>query len=85
MTVDFKDLKVLEEQDFSLTLSEVLEARALQYKDVILEEILNLLEEASEVYRSLEPTLPAHLRDTARKEIEFFLWLYQESMSETRN
>lgn len=82
---DFQELEALAEQDLDLTLAEVLTVRARHYRDVIPEEILDLLEEAVEIYEILAPTLSRHLRNSARKEIKFFIWLYQEQVREFRH
>lgn len=80
MTVNFKDLKALTHQQLDLTLSESLAAKTLQYQDVIPEEVLDLLEEAVETYVIVAPTLPSRLRSSARKEIDFFIRLYQDKI-----
>jgi hypothetical protein len=80
MTVEFRDLKTLAEQDIGLSLSEALALRRLQYEDVIPEEILDLLEEAAETYATLAPVLSDQLRKIARKEIDFFISLYQNKI-----
>lgn len=82
MTVDVKNLEPIAEEDLALNLSEVFAARVPQYQDAIPEEILDLLEEAAETYTSLAPTLPHRLRNIAKKEIEFFLSVYQNKMRE---
>jgi hypothetical protein len=84
MMADFPELEALAEQDLDLTLAEVLTVRARQYRDVIPEEILDLLEEAVEIYEILAPTLSRHLRNSAQKEINFFIWLYQEQVRKFR-
>ncbi|HAA31814.1 MAG TPA: hypothetical protein DCE56_34095 [Cyanobacteria bacterium UBA8553] len=78
MTVEFRELKALAEQNTDLPLSETLESKRQQYMDVIPEEILELLEEALETYALLAPSLPSALQDIAVKEIEFFMSLYQD-------
>ncbi len=84
MTADLKkDLKALDERDFGFTTSEFLAARIAQYKDVMPEEIFDLLEEASETYALLAPTLSSHLQSMARKEIEFFRSLYQDTLKKS--
>lgn len=56
--------------------------RALQYEDAPLEEIFDLLEESIEAYVIVAPNLPLPLRQSARKETEFFAWLFQERIAE---
>jgi hypothetical protein len=56
--------------------------RALQYEDAPLEEIFDLLEESIESYVTIAPSLPSNLRHSARKETEFFAWLFQERIAE---
>jgi hypothetical protein len=80
MSVEFKTLKALAEQAFGIPLSEALMARVQQYQNVIPEEILDLLDEAAETYSSVESALPQSLRDLAKKEIEFFIRLYQDKI-----
>lgn len=80
MSVDFKTLDASAEQAVGIPLSEALATRANQYQNVIPEEILDLLEEAAEPYSSMESALPHNMRDIARKEIEFFIRLYQEKI-----
>jgi predicted transcriptional regulator len=80
MTVNFKDLKALTNQQLDVTVTESLAAKTSQYQDVIPEEVLDLLEEAVETYIIVAPTLPRRLRTSARKEIEFFMQLYQDKI-----
>lgn len=77
---DFRDLEALAKQDLSLSLTEVLAEQTSQYQDAIPEEILDLLEEAAETYVVLAPTLPERLRNSACKEIDFFMRLYQDKI-----
>lgn len=78
MSVDFRDLETLAQQNLDSTLSEALASREEQYQDASPEEILELLEEATETFCPLAPKLPPYLQDTARKEIDFFMALYQD-------
>lgn len=80
MTADFRDLEALAKLASDLTGTDVLTERAPQYQDAIPEEILDLLEEAAETYVVLAPTLPCRLQKSARKEIEFFIQLYQDKI-----
>lgn len=64
----------------NISLSRVLTLRALQYQNVAPEDILDLLEESTEVYTILAPTLSCYLRNLAREEIEFFFQLYQNCL-----
>lgn len=82
MKMDFKDLEVFAEQDFSLTLVEIPAERTSQYQDAIPEEVLELLEEAVETYDIVEPTLPQRLRKIARKEIDFLISLYRDKIKQ---
>ncbi len=84
MTVDFKNLKALADQELGMTLSEALAVRASQYQNVIPEEILDLLEEAAETYTSVETGLPPSLRNIAKKEMEFFIWVYQDNIKNSQ-
>lgn len=83
MTVEFRELKALAEQNPDWALSETLESKRQQYMDVIPEEILELLEEALETYAMLAPSLPPTLQDIAVQEIEFFMSLYQDKSRES--
>ncbi|MCA1993494.1 MAG: hypothetical protein LDL41_15855 [Coleofasciculus sp. S288] len=84
MTVDVKDIEPLAEEELGSNLSEVLAAKIPQYQDAVPEEILDLLEEAAETYAVLASKLPYRLKNSARKEIEFFLSLYQTKIRESR-
>lgn len=85
MTTELQDFKVLTNQELNLILSDELAAKIPQYQDVILEEILDLLEEAVETYIFLKPTLPTNIQSNALKEIEFFITLYQEKLDNSRH
>lgn len=63
-----------------ISLSRILTSRALHYQNVAPEDILDLLEESTEVYTILSPTLSCYLRNLAREEIEFFFQLYQNCL-----
>lgn len=78
MTVDFTNLETLAQAELDWTLSEIFATQASQYQNATAEEILNLLAEVAETYAILAPTLPQNLEYSARKEIEFFLSLYQD-------
>jgi hypothetical protein len=80
MTAQLSLEKASTKLNVRLSLSRVLTSRALQYQDVAPEYILDLLEESTEVYTMLAPTLSCHLRNLAREEIEFFLQLYQNCL-----
>ena len=85
MSMDFKDLEAVAEQDFGLMLAEVPAERTSQYQDAIPEEVLDLLEEAVETYDIVEPTLPQRLRKIARKEIEFLISLYHDKIKHAQS
>jgi hypothetical protein len=72
----------LVDQALKAELSPELVDRALQYEDASLEEIFDLLEESIETYVTVAPNLPIALRQSARKETEFFAWLFQERIAE---
>lgn len=78
MTVDFTNLEILAQAELDWTLSEIFATQASQYQNATPEEILNLLAEVAETYAILASTLPQNLEYSARKEIEFFLSLYQD-------
>ncbi|GEM_PF-4218222 len=79
MTVQFTDLEALAQLGFETPI-EVLAKQALEYHDAPPEEILELLEEVAQTYVVLAPTLSPKLRYSARKEIEFLAFLYQDSL-----
>ncbi len=78
MTVDFTNLEILAQTELEWTLGEIFATQALEYQNATPEEILNRLAEVAENYTILAPTLPQNLEYSARKEIEFFLSLYQD-------
>lgn len=80
MTVDYRDLEALVFQNLDLPLFKVLASRQEQYQDVTPAEILDLLEEATQTYAIVAPTLPSCLQNSAREEIGFFLELYLDSL-----
>jgi hypothetical protein len=84
MTVDFRELEALAFQNLDLPLFKVLASRQEQYQDVTPAQILDLLEEAAQSYAIVAPTLPFCLQNIARKEIEFFLELYLDSLINSR-
>lgn len=84
MTEDLKILKAISEQELDTTLSEALAARIPQYQKVSAEEILDLLEAAVETYALLKEALSPRLRHIARKEIDFFLGVYQDNVTSSR-
>lgn len=80
MTVQFIELEALAQADLNLTPIELLAARIGQYQDASPEEIFDFLAEVAEIYAVLESILSPKLRYSAKKEIEFFLSLYQDSL-----
>ena len=84
MTVDFRELETLAVQNPNLPLFEVLASRQQQYQDVTPAQILDLLEEAAQTYAIVAPTLPSCLKNSAKKEIAFFLELYLDSLIDSR-
>ncbi len=78
--MEFQEIETFAEQDLSFMPIRELEARISQYHDAVPEEILDLLEEAVETYNMVAPALPASLEDTARKEIDFLISLYQDKI-----
>ncbi|MFB2918830.1 MULTISPECIES: hypothetical protein [Aerosakkonema] len=85
MTVQFTDLEILAQHGLDLKPIEVLAKQVLQYQDATPQEILELLEEVAHSYAVLAPTLSPNLRYSARKEIEFFAFLYQDSLKKLTN
>ena len=79
---EFRDLEALAQQDIDSMLLQELAAKKPQYQDAIPEEILDLLEEAAETYAIMAPALPPGLGNTAKKEIEFFISLYQDRIKD---
>ena len=84
MTVDYRDLEALGFENPDLPLFKVLASRQEQYQDVTPAEILDLLEEATQTYAIVAPTLPSCLQNSAKKEIGFFLELYLDSLINSR-
>ena len=80
MTVDYRDIEALACQNLDLPLFKVLASRQEQYQDLTPAEILDLLEEATQTYTIVAPTLPSDLKNSAKKEIGFFLELYLDSL-----
>lgn len=72
MILELKDLESIAQQDFDLTLFDVLAAQAPQYQNATPGKILNLLEEVSESYAALAPTLALTRQASAEIKIEFF-------------
>ena len=84
MTVNFRDLEALAFQSPELPLFEIFASRQEQYQDVTPAQILDLLEEATQTYAIVAPTLPSCLKNSAKKEIAFFLEVYLESLINSR-
>lgn len=78
MTVQFKDLEAIAQQKIDLTPDAALAAQAQQYQGVPSEEIYDLLESVTEPFNVLADSLPIALQQSARQEIEFFVYLYQQ-------
>jgi hypothetical protein len=81
MTVNFRDLEALAFKSLDLPLFNVLASRQKQYQDVTPAQILDLLEEAAQTYAIVAPTLPSCLKNSAKKEIAFFLELYLDTLT----
>ena len=81
MTVNFRDLEALAFKSLDLPLFNVLASRQKQYQDVTPAQILDLLEEATQTYVIVAPTLPSCLKNSAKKEIAFFLELYLDTLT----
>lgn len=79
---DFSDLELLAQQDIDFAAAEALAKEAPHYQNVPLEELADLLEGRVEAYTLLLPTLPARLRQSAKKEIEFFATLFQTRLED---
>lgn len=80
MTVQFTELEALVQPDLDINPVEIMAARTRQYQDATPEEIFDFLQAVAEPYALLEPKLSPKLRNSAKKEIEFFLSLYQDSL-----
>ncbi|KAM3102534.1 hypothetical protein ACKFKF_04070 [Phormidesmis sp. 146-12] len=70
MSAEFQELEALAQEDFDWGQS-TFPAQIEQFRDATLEEVVDLLDEAVEVHRRLAPTLPTHLLQSARQEVEF--------------
>lgn len=81
MTVEFRDLEALAQQDFDLALFETIAAQASQYQNATPAEIYNLLEEVAQSYAALGPKLAITLQANAELEIAFLTFLYQAAVS----
>lgn len=80
MTAEFSDLEILAQQNIDLQSTK--DMQTWDYQDASLEEIVDLLEEVSEPFALLAPSLPPQLQQSARKEIEFLTSLYQQRIAE---
>ena len=83
MTVEFTNLETLAEKNRDLMLSDDLATQKSGYENATPEEILHRLTEVAETYAVLAPTLPANLQYSAKKEIEFFLSIYQDKLKKS--
>ena len=80
MTAEFSDLEILAQQNIDSQSTK--DMQTWDYQDASLEEIVDLLEEVSEPFALLAPSLPPQLQQSARKEIEFLTSLYQQRVAE---
>lgn len=78
---EFRDLEALAQQHLEWTLTDVLAKQMWQYHDASLEEIFDLLEGVKEAFTLLAPSLPPHLQQSAKQEIEFFTTLYRNRLN----
>ena len=83
MNAQFTELEALVQPELDINPVEVMAARTRQYQDATPEEIFDFLQAVAEPYALLEPKLSPKLRHSAKKEIEFFLSLYQDSLVRT--
>lgn len=80
MDVDFTDLELLAQTPLDFDPQELLNATAPLYEAVPLRELFDLLESAVESYTFVREHLTTSLRESAEREIEFFLSLLQERL-----
>ena len=75
------DLEHLASEKLEFSPAAALASRRQQFQPASLEEILDLLEEAAEVYKALQSSLSLDLRQSAEQEIAFYISLVQERYS----
>lgn len=81
MDLDFAELELLAQQPIDFEPQASLETAALMYEMAPLHELFDLLEAAVESYTLVRASLVTTLRESAEKEIEFFLSLLQERLN----
>lgn len=82
MTPDFNDLEIIAQQNLDLKSTNAIDTQTCDYQDASLEEIVDLLAEVTEPFALLASSLPPHLQQSARKEIDFLTSLYQQRVAE---
>jgi hypothetical protein len=81
MNADFADLELLAQQPLVFDAVTLLSAAMPIYENASLHELFHLLESAVESYTLVRDQLAVALRESAEKEIEFFLFLLQERLN----
>jgi hypothetical protein len=80
MDIDFAELELLAQHPIEFESGEWLKLAAQQYETSAIQELFELLESAVESYTLVRADLATGLRESAEKEIEFFLSLLQERL-----
>jgi hypothetical protein len=81
MNANFADLELLAQQSLAFDPSTILAAAMPIYENASLHELFSLLESAVESYTLVRDHLANSLRESAEKEIEFFLLLLQDRLN----
>jgi hypothetical protein len=81
MDANFADLELLAQQSLVFDAATLLSAAIPIYENASLHELFYLLESAVESYALVREHLATALRESAEREIEFFLFLLQERLN----
>ena len=81
MNADFTELELLAQQSIEFEPDALLAIAAPTYETASLHELFGLLEAAVESYTLVRVSLQTALRESAEKEIEFFLSLLQDRLN----
>ena len=78
MSSEFNNLECLAKEELKVLSTALSASQRQQFQTAPLEEILDLLDEAAEVYKALHTSLPEALRLSAEQEIRFYTSLVRE-------
>lgn len=81
MDANFADLELLAQQSLVFDAATLLFSAMPIYENAPLHELFHLLESAVESYALVRDHLATALRESAEREIEFFLFLLQERLN----